>query len=447
MLRGVVPRTQYARRGDIHIAYQVTGEGDLDVVFIPSWFSHLEAGWEISSFARYLSRLASFSRLIAFDKYGIGLSDPAPPGSFPPLEEWMDDVRSVMDAVGSERAAILGTNEGGLMGALFAATYPARTSALVIANSTARIASAPDYPFGITPEVLEGLVALIDNTWGTAELMAAISPSVAEDEAALEGWSRFFRLAASPATAAAVVRTLYELDIRDVLPTISVPTLVLHRSECRLFSVENGRYLAENIPNARFVELPGEDYGVAVGDIEPLLDEIQEFLTGHREGGDHDRVLATVLFTDIVRSTERAVEMGDHRWSELLDAHDDLAKREIMRFEGRFVDNTGDGLVATFEGPARAIRCAASLRDSLRGLGVEIRVGLHTGEIERRGDDVAGLCVHIAARIQSLADPGEVLVSRTIKDLVAGSGIQFDPRGTHELQGVPDEWQVYAAQA
>jgi class 3 adenylate cyclase len=441
----VAPKTQYARRGDVHLAYQVVGDGDLDVVFVPSWFSHVEGAWEIGSFSRFLGRLSSFGRLICFDKYGIGLSDPAPPGWFPPLEEWMDDVRTVMDAAGSERAALIGTNEGGLMAALFAATYPERTISLVLANTSARIAFAPDYPFGLSPEARDQLVRLVEETWGTAELMTTISPSVAGDTAALEGWARFFRMSASPSTAAAVIGMLYELDIRGVIPSIQVPTLVLHRRHARLLSADNGRYLAQAIPGARYVELPGEDYGVGVGDVDAMVGEMQEFLVGHRQAAAPDRMLATVLFTDIVGSTRRAAELGDQRWRDVLDAHDALARRQIARYEGRYVDPTGDGLMATFEGPARAIRCATAIRNGVRGLGLDIRAGLHTGELERRGDNVAGICVHIAARIQELAEPGQVLVSRTVKDLVAGSGIEFEPRGSHHLHGVDDDWQVYAA--
>jgi class 3 adenylate cyclase len=440
-----LPETRYVTRGDIHIAYQVLGEGDLDLVLVSSWFSHLEARWDIPSFAHYLRRLASFSRLISFDKYGMGLSDPVPSRSLPPIEEWMDDVRAVMNAVESERAAILGLVEGGLMAAMFAASYPDRTSALVLANATAKSSWGPDYPIGIPRERQEMVIGLVEQAWGRPDLMVALNPSLAADEASRDAWARLLRLSASPATAAAVVRTLFQLDLRDVLPTIQAPTLIIHRSKNPLVTVENGRYLAEHIPGARFVEVPGADYTVPIGDVDAVLDEIEEFLTGTRgKGVDTDRFLATVLFTDIVQSTARAAEAGDHRWSELLDAHDDLARRQLARYQGRLVKMTGDGLVATFDGPARAIRGALAIRDGLRRMGMEIRGGVHTGEIERRGEDVHGIGVHIAARVQALAQPGEVLVSRTVKDLVAGSGIGFTDRGTHRLKGVPEEWQLFA---
>jgi class 3 adenylate cyclase len=443
-----LPETRYARRGDIHIAYQVAGEGDLDLVLVSSWFSHLEARWDIPTFAHYLRRLSSFGRLISFDKYGMGLSDPIPSRSLPPIEEWMDDVRAVMDAVGSERAAILGLVEGGLMAAMFAASYPDRTSALVLANTTAKTSWGSDYPIGIPPEGQEMVIGLVEQAWGRPDLMVALNPSLAEDEASREAWARLLRLSASPATAAGVVRTLFQLDLREVLSTIQAPTLVIHRSDNQMVTVENGRYLAEHISGARFVELPGSDYTMPIGDVDAMLDEVEEFLTGARgQAAVTDRLLATVLFTDIVQSTERAAQVGDHRWNEMLDAHDELTQRQLARYQGRLVKTTGDGLLATFDGPARAIRSALAIRDGLRRLGMEIRGGLHTGEIEGRGEDVSGIAVHIAARVQAVAQPGEVLASRTVKDLVAGSGIGFTDRGTHRLKGLPDAWQLFAVEA
>ena len=323
-----LPETRYARRGDINIAYQVVGEGERDLVLVSSWFSHLEARWDIPSFAHYLRRLASFGRLISFDKYGMGLSDPVPSTSLPPIEDWMDDVRAVMDAVGSGRAAIIGLVEGGLMASMFAASHPDRTSALILANTTAKSSWGPDYPIGIPSERQEMLIGLVEHAWGRPDLMVALNPSLAEDEAGREAWARLLRLSASPATAAAVLRTLFQLDLRDVLSTIQAPTLVIHRSDNPLLTVENGRYLAEHISGARFVELPGGDYTVPIGDVDAMLDEVEEFLTGARgHAADADRLLATVLFTDIVQSTERASQVGDHRWNEMLDAHDELAQR------------------------------------------------------------------------------------------------------------------------
>lgn len=441
----VLPETLYAKKGDTHIAYQVVGEGDLDLVLVSAWFSHVDARWEIAGFAHYLRRLAAFSRLISFDKHGIGLSDPLPLDRLPPLEEWMDDVRAVMDAASSERAAVMGANEGATMAALFAASYPERVSALVLANATGRLAWAPDHPSGLRPEALDGLEQLVEQTWGRGDVMAALNPSIADDEEALRAWGRFLRLCASPAVAAAVVRTIFELDIRDILPTISVPTLVVNRRGNPLIPGESGRDVASRIPTARFVEVSGDDYGLAIGDVDIVIDEVEEFLTGTRHRLAGDRVLATVLFTDIVDSTKRAVELGDDHWREVLAAHEELAEREVAQFSGVISDFTGDGLLATFDGPARAVRCAFALRDRLRTLGLEMRAGVHIGEIERRDNRLAGIGVHIASRILSLAGPGEVLVSRTVRDLVAGSGLTFGDRGTHALKGVPDEWQVLAA--
>lgn len=442
----MLPETRYARRGDVHVAYQVLGEGDIDLVLVSEWFGHLEARWDIPSFSRFLRRLSSFSRLISFDKYGIGLSDPAPPGSLPSLEEWMDDVRAVMDAARSERAAILGTADGGTMAAMFAATYPDRTTSLVLANATARLSWAPDYDIGLPAEQQAMFIQLVERTWGTAGLITATNPSLAMDPSAQPDAARVLRLAASPATAATVMRMLFQLDIRPILPTIRVPTLVMHRRDNEILTIDHGRYLAEHIEGARFVELPGADYALGFGDVDPAVDEVEEFLTGTRGSVDADRVLATVLFTDIVGSTERAAQLGDQRWRGVLDAHDELAERQLARYRGTLVKRTGDGLLATFDGPARAIRCALALRDGLRGLGIEIRSGLHTGEIERRGPDVGGLAVHIAARVQNVARPGETLVTRTVKDLVAGSEISFVDHGPHRLKGVPDEWQLFAVE-
>jgi class 3 adenylate cyclase len=441
------PETRYARRGDIHIAYQVVGDAPLDLVLVSTWFSHLEAQWEFPAFAHYLRRLASFSRLIAFDKYGIGLSDPIPSRSLPPLEDWMDDVRTVMDAVDSEAAVIMGANEGSMMATLFAATYPERTTALVLVNATARMASAPDYELGVAPEVQDRLATLVEETWGRGEMMAAVNPSLTGDPVGAEAWGRFLRLSASPATAAAVIRMLFDLDVRDVLPAIRVPTLVVQRKDNPIITLEQGRYVADRIPGAKFIAVPGADHGLAVGDPDVILDEVEEFLTGARTPGDADRVLATVLFTDIVQSTARLSELGDRQWREVLNSHDELARRQVERYGGQLVDTTGDGLLATFDGPLRGIRCAIALRDAVRRIGLTIRAGLHTGEIERNRDDVTGLGVHIAARVQALAQPNEVLVSRTVKDLVAGAALKFADRGSHELKGVQDSWELYAVEA
>jgi class 3 adenylate cyclase/pimeloyl-ACP methyl ester carboxylesterase len=441
----VIPETRYAKKGDAHIAYQVVGDGPLDLVLVSTWFSHVEARWDLPGYVRYLRRLSSFSRLISFDKYGMGLSDPIPSKELPPLEDWMDDVSAVMDAVGIERAAIMGVAEASPMAELFAATYPERTSALVLVSATARISAAPGYEIGAPPDVQERLISMAEQAWGRRDLIAAINPSLAGDSAAAEAWGRYFRLSASPATAAAVMRMLFELDVRDVLRAIRVPTLVVHRQDNPIVTVDQGRYLADHIEGAKFVAVPGADYGLAVGDIDVVIDEVEEFLTGSRPAHATDRVLATVLFTDIVDSTRRAVELGDARWRDVLERHDELARTEVARFGGAISDFTGDGLVASFEGPARAVRCALALRDRLRTLGLDIRAGVHTGEVERRSEGMAGIGVHIAARVLALAGAGEVLVSRTVRDLVTGSGLTFVDRGTHALKGVPEEWEILEA--
>jgi class 3 adenylate cyclase len=440
------PLTRYARAGDVHVAYQVAGEGPPDLVLVSTWFSHVEARWDFPGFAHYLRRLASFSRLISFDKRGIGLSDPVRLDQLPLLEEWMADVRAVTDAVGVERAVVMGANEGSMMAALFAATHPERVSALVLANATARPAWAPDNPTGVHPDVVDEIVASVDHSWGDGMTMAAVNPSIANDDHAVQEWGRFLRLAASPAVAAAVIRMIFELDVRAVLPTIRVPTLVVSRRDA-MFSAESGRVVASLIPGAEFVEVPGCDYGLAIGDVDPVIDEVEAFVTGTRPAHDVDRVLATVLFTDIVGSTARAVQLGDRGWRALLDSHEEIARAEVEANGGLIADFTGDGLVATFDGPARAVRSALALRDKVHSLGVAIRAGLHTGEVERRSGDIAGIGVHIAARVMALANGDEVLVSRTVKDLVAGSGLEFQDRGTHELKGVPDTWQIFQAES
>jgi class 3 adenylate cyclase len=438
------PETRYAKTGEVHVAYQIVGAGPPDLVLVSTWFSHVEARWDFPGFAYYLRRLASFSRLISFDKRGIGLSDPVPLDRLPLLEEWMDDVRTVMDAAGSDRAVLMGANEGAMMAALFAATYPDRVSALVLANATARPAWAADNPSGVPTDVIEALVETVDRSWGQGLTMAAVNPSIAGNEQAIRAWGRFLRLAASPSVAAAVIRMIFDLDVRAILPAIGVPTLVVSRRDA-VFPAATGRAVAELIPGAEFGEVPGVDYGLAVGDVDPVIDEIEEFVTGTRPSHDVERVLSTVLFTDIVESTRLAAELGDRGWRAVLDAHEEIARREVGGHGGLIADFTGDGVVATFDGPGRAVRCGLALQDHAHALGVTIRAGVHTGEIERRGEDVAGIAVHIAARVMALADRDEVLVSRTVKDLVAGSGLRFEDRGTHELKGVPERWQVFRA--
>ncbi len=435
------PETKYAKSGDVNIAYQVVGDGPLDLVFVPGWVSHLEVGWEDPSFARFLHRLASFSRLIMFDKRGTGLSDRVSLNELPTLEQRMDDVRAVMDAVGSERAAVMGVSEGGSMCALFAATYPERTSALVLYAANARHPA-----HGLTPEQLQPILEAFERGWGQGMAGPMWAPSRAHDQQ-LMGWlARYGRLGASPGAAVALFRMAAAINIRKVLPAIRVPTLILHRTGDQALPVIESRYMAEQIPGAKYVELPGDDHLPYLGDADAILDEVQEFLTGVRPAPEPDRVLATVLFTDIVGSTQQAAELGDRRWRELLDGYYGLARRELDRFRGREVKTTGDGFLATFDGPARGIRCACAVSDEAARLGLPIRAGLHTGECEMMGDDVGGIAVHIGARVAAQAAAGEVLVSSTVKDLVAGSGLQFEDRGSRTLKGVPEEWRLFAVE-
>ena len=439
------PKTEYARSGSVHIAYQVVGHGALDLVFIQGWVSHVELAWDEPTLASFLNRLASFSRLITFDKRGTGLSDRVPDEQLPTLEERMDDLRVVMDAVGSERAALFGVSEGGNLCALFAATFPERTTALVVADTYAKRIWSPDYPWAPTPEKRQKEYELVEREWGNLMDLDHYIPSKMNDEAFARRLATYWRRAASPGAAVALLRMNTQIDIRSILPTIRVPTLVLHRTGDLDVNVEEGRYIAARIPGARFVELPGDDHLPWVSDQDAFLDEVQEFLTGVRPPPTVDRVLATIMFTDIVGSTELAARIGDQAWKSILEQHDTLVRKELLRFRGREEKTTGDGFFATFDGPARAIRCASSIRDSVRQLGVEIRAGLHTGEIELGSDHVGGIAVHIGARVAASAEPGEVLVSSTVKDLVAGSGVHFAERGVHTLKGVPGEWRLFSA--
>lgn len=439
------PVTRYAKSGDVNIAYQVVGNGPIDLVFVMGWVSHLDYFWEEPAFARFLTRLASFSRLILFDKRGTGLSDRVPDTQLPTMEERMDDVRAVMDAVGSDRAALVGISEGGPLCALFAATYPERTTAIVMIGSYARRIWAEDHPWAPDERERAAFLERLEREWGTEVDLDVRAPSVAGNSHFREWWATYLSRSASPGAAVTLTRMNMEIDIRDVLPTIRVPTLIIHRTGDRILSVEGSRYMAAHIPGARLVELPGEDHLPWVGDQDAILDELEEFLTGVRRGPEPDRMLATVLFTDIVGSTERAADLGDRRWRELLERHRGVIRRELSRFRGREIETTGDGFLALFDGPARAIRFAAASVGAVRALGLEIRAGVHTGEVEMMGANVGGIAVHIGARVAALAGPGEVLVSSTVKDLVAGSGIAFDDRGAHTLKGVPGEWRVFAA--
>jgi pimeloyl-ACP methyl ester carboxylesterase/class 3 adenylate cyclase len=442
---GVQPRTEYAKSGDIHVAYQLLGEGPVNLVFVPGFVSHVEHFWEDPSLARFLRRLASFSRLVFFDKRGTGLSDRVSEAAVPTLEERMDDVRAVMDAVGFERAAIFAPSDAGSMAILFAATYPERTTALVLYGTFAAGVKEPAYPWGGTPAQWDAAADRWREQWGRVVFaLERFAPSKVGDERYREWFGRLERLAASPGSAAMLARMNGDIDVRHVLPSISVPTLVLHRSGELVVVVEEGRFIAEHIPGAKFVVLDGVDHWPWLGDADSVIEEIQEFLTGTREPAEPDRVLATVLFTDIVGSTQHAVEVGDRRWRNVLEDHHAVVRSELSRFRGREIDTSGDGFFAIFDGPARAVRCACAIVEGVRPLDLEVRAGLHTGECELIGEKVGGIAVHMCARVAANAAPGEVLVSRTVKDLVAGSGIQFVDRGVQRLKGIPDEWQLFA---
>ncbi len=420
------------------------GSGELDLVIVGGFTSHLELMWELDGPASFLTNLASFARVINFDRRGTGLSDPV--AEAPTLEQRMDDVRAVMDAAGSERAALLGFSEGAPMSILFAATYPDRVAALICCGGLARSTAAPDYPWALpVADLIEAGTELVAPHWGEGAMLEVAAPSVADDPAARAWWGRLERSSASPGMLGSLVQMFLDLDVRHVVPSVHVPALVIHRTHDRLVNVRHGRWLADNLPNARMAELPGDDHAPWFGDTDTLLGEIEEFLTGARRQPEPDRVLATVMFTDIVDSTKTAAEMGDQRWRKLLEAHADATRGELERFGGREIKSTGDGFLATFDGPARGIRCAQAVAESARPLGIKIRAGLHTGECEVLGEDIGGIAVHIAARVSGLAGADEVLVSRTVRDLVAGSGIEFDDRGRHELKGVPGEWEILAA--
>jgi pimeloyl-ACP methyl ester carboxylesterase/class 3 adenylate cyclase len=441
------PPTRYARSGDASIAYQVVGEGPIDLVLVLGFATHVELQWESLAFARFFDRISSFARLIVFDKRGTGLSDPV--AEVPTLEQRVDDVRAVMDAAGSERAAMFGVSEGGPMSVLFAATHPDRVTALVLYGAMGRTTEAPDYPWASPAEALrESAAEFIAPYWGTdaqgtVELFA---PSLADDPQALEFAARMERSAASPGMVQKIFEMFLDMDVRAILPTIHAPTLVLHRRGDRVVNRRAGKELARQIPDARYVELSGIDHLPWAGDWTAVLGEIEEFLTGARSAPEPDRVLTTVMFTDLVGSTEQAAELGDARWRELLSAHQDAVRRELSRSGGREVKTLGDGCLATVDGPARAIRCAQAIVEEASSAGLRVRIGLHSGEVELMGNDVGGIAVHIAARIGALAAGGEVLVSSTVKDLVAGSGIRFADRGTKQLKGISDEWRLFRAE-
>jgi pimeloyl-ACP methyl ester carboxylesterase len=435
------PETRYAKSGDVNIAYQVVGDGPFDLVYVPGWVSNIDLFWEKPKPARFLEHLASFSRLIVFDKRGTGMSDRVSNDRLPTLEQRMDDVRAVLDAVGSENAALLGHSEGGSMSVLFAATYPERSRALVLVGVFAKRLRSDDYPWAPSLEERLATIEEVERDWGAGLDITDYAPH--EDPGLLEWYSTCLRRSASPGAAAALLRMNSQIDTRQVLPTIRVPTLVLARTGDRDVTVDEGRWLASQIPGARFVELPGDEHLLWAGDQDALLAEIEQFLTGTRSAPDYDRVLSTVLFTDIVGSTERARELGDRAWHEVLDEHHARVRSVLEHHRGREVDTAGDGFFASFDGPARAIRAACAIREDVQALGIQIRAGLHTGECELMRDKIGGIAVHTGARVAAAAEPGEVLVSSTVKDLVAGSGIVFADRGERELKGV-GSWRLYS---
>ena len=433
---------RFARSSDVDIAYRVVGDGPVDLVYAQGAYTHLEINWELPQFRRYCERLGEFTRLILFDKRGMGMSDRVPGATT--LEERMDDIRAVMDAVGSERAAVMGESEGGPLAMLFAAAHPERTVALILQGAEVRERTDDDWPWGeSTEEEFEASMATLPERWGDGTGVYSIAPSIAGQE-----WARAWRgrvqvHAHTPASAEAFMRMAFDIDVRHVVPAIKVPTLIVHAARDQVCHVENARYLARTIPEAKYVELPSDDH-VPWFEPDDTLAEIREFLTGRRESGSPDRVLATVLFTDLVGSTEQAVELGDRRWRDLIEQHHAAVRRELLRFDGREIDTAGDGFFASFDGPARAIRCAQAIVESVRPLGLEVRAGLHTGEVEIADGKVAGIAMNIGARVAGQAAAGEVLVSGTVRDLVAGSGLDFDDRGGTALKGIPGEWRLFA---
>jgi class 3 adenylate cyclase len=440
-----VPVTRYARVGEISIAYQVVGDGPLDLVHIPSWITNVEENWNEPGYARFLRRLASFSRLILFDKRGTGLSDRI--SSTPTLEQRIEDVQAVMSAVGSEQAALFGSTEGSAMCALFAATYPERTRALIMYGAYAKRIRSIDYPWGPNLQERQAFYDALMREWGGPAVLGLLARSARDDDRFRQWWAGYLRRSSSPGAALALTKMNTDIDIRHVLPAIRVPTLVLHRTGDPLCPVEGGRYIAAHIPDSTYVEVPGIDHLPFVGDIDALVDPVQEFLTGAPPAVEIDRVLTTILVVDIVGSTRLATELGDHRWRSLLDMYRTIVRRELDRYRGVERNVIGDGFVATFDGPARAIYCASEIVRAVRSLSIEVRAGLHTGECILSGEELDGIAVHVAARVSSFASSSEIIVSSTVRDLVAGSNIVFTDRGRHTLGGIPGIWRLLAVDA
>lgn len=438
------PPVHYASTPGGDVAYQVVGDGTRDLVFIPEWWNESESMWDQPLLAEVLTRLTSFRRLICFDRRGTGISDPIPLGAAPILDDWLDDLRAVMDDAGSERTMLFGCSGGGPLCLLYAATFPDRVDSVALLNSYARMSRSPDFAIGVPPAVLEVGLDRVYREWGTGALLDVLAPSLVNDHHFREWWARYQRHSLSPRVAATIQRMLFEVDVRDVLTSVQAPTLVIHRVDDPFVRVDHGRFLAEQIAGARLVELPGRDHVFFAGDTDALVDEIEAFATGSRRTTRTDRVLTTMLFTDIVGSTERAAEVGDRAWRILLARHHSEVRIALERFRGREIDTAGDGFFASFDGPARAVRCALDIGERLADLGLQIRAGVHTGEVETHGDGLTGIAVHVAARVAGRATAGEVLVTGTVRDLVAGSGLEFEDRGRHVLKGVPDDWQILA---
>ena len=437
-----IPETRYAKSGGVHIAYQVFGAGAVDLVTIAGGFSHVELRWEDPDLASLWRSLGSFSRVVSFDKRGAGLSDRA--AVLPPYEEQVDDVLAVMDAAGSESAVLHGYLDGGFLAALFAAAYPERVRGLILDSCPARVLTAPDYPFGFAPDQWGQLAEQVDEEWFLDDLIALVSPAKVDDEPYKAWFRRYARAGAGPGGLAAIMRLAAQVDIRRILPSINVPALVLAREGGVFVNVESARFVAQNIPHARLAVMSDSDHDFRINDLRLIIGEIEEFVTGMRGARAADRALATLLITDVAGSTLQVAELGDSRWRETLDRHDDIAQHTVSRFGGRLLKSTGDGILATFDVPARAVRCAQAFISAGRAVGIRVRAGVHTGEVELRGEDVGGIAVHIAARVAELAGTGDVLVSRTVTDLVTGSGIEFEDRHEHELKGVPGTWHLFA---
>jgi pimeloyl-ACP methyl ester carboxylesterase/DNA-binding winged helix-turn-helix (wHTH) protein/class 3 adenylate cyclase len=441
-----VPETRYVQNRDVNIAYQVIGDGPIDIVFVMGWVSHLEYFWKHPLFASFLNRLASFSRLILFDKRGTGLSDHVPINELPTLEQRMEDVHAVMDAVGSERAVLIGVSEGGPMCSLFAASYPERTTALVMIGTYAKRIRDEDYPWAPTEEQREAFFELLRTDWGKPVGIEERAPSMADDEEFRDWWATYLRMGASPGAAVALTKMNAEIDVRDVLPSVRVPTLVMHRAGDMCLKVEEGRFVASKIPGCKYVELEGVDHLPFVGDQEEILDEIEKFVTGVRFAGDYDRVLATVMCIKIVDASDEALRRGREKWTKLFDDSREYVRRQLELFKGKLVSYDEAGVLAVFDGPARAIRCASAITQSAVGLGVEVRTGLHTGECDVIGNEFGGFAVELAKKVADDSGDGNILVSRTVKDLVAGSGLVFEEVGLRSFQGIEGEWRLFAVQ-